>query len=539
MKIRRIQSFVLAVLMLLMALACAGCGSEAEVENIQPTTDKYRTYYQIFPYSFADSNGDGIGDIQGIIDKLDYIESLHYDGLWLTPVHQSPSYHKYDVTDYCSIDKQFGTMEDYDRLVEECHNRGMTILIDLVYNHTALDNPWFEACAQAHLRGKTDNPYYNYYNFEQIQSENDIKGGWTRYQNSNWAYECQFYSGMPDLNLQNVLDEPDGYLATELANIMKFWLVDHHVDGFRLDAVTFYFSGMQDENQAFLTWLNATAKSFKPDCYIVGEGSWENPSENQRYQESGIDSFFEFQHGKNANGTLSYSVRMEKAAYLTLIDENDVEMAGPGIPAVFIANHDTARAYGISMAAVQPDNLKEMYGLLAMSYGATFGYYGDEVGMSVVAAENSVNSYIDEDRRQPMPWGDSYQCKPVAHSSNAADSEKYPFGTVADQLKDKNSLLNYVRRANAIRRAFPQIARFPAQQVFVNDERDLCVVSKGEGQDTIYIVWNASQSQSRSFDTSSLGKVTLAATLSIDGIPKLSGNTLTVPAKSFAILIGE
>ena len=536
---RRIQSFILAVLMLLMALVCAGCGSEAEVETIQPTTDKYRTYYQIFPYSFADSNGDGIGDIQGIIDKLDYIESLHYDGLWLTPVHQSPSYHKYDVTDYRSIDKQFGTMEDYDRLVAECHKRGMTILIDLVYNHTALDNPWFEACAQAHLRGKTDNPYYNYYNFEQIQSENDIKGGWTRYQNSNWAYECQFYSGMPDLNLQNVLDEPDGYLATELADIMKFWLVDHHVDGFRLDAVTFYFSGMQDENQAFLTWLNATAKSLKPDCYIVGEGSWENPSENQRYQESGIDSFFAFQHGKNANGTLSYSVRMEKAAYLALIDENDVEMAGPGIPAVFIANHDTARAYGISMAAVQPDNLKEMYGLLAMSYGATFGYYGDEVGMSVVAAENSVNSYIDEDRRQPMPWGDSYQCKPVAHSSNAADSEKYPFGTVADQLKDKNSLLNYVRRANAIRRAFPQIARFPAQQVFVNDERDLCVVSKGEGQDTIYIVWNASQSQSRSFDTSSLGKVTLAATLSIDGIPKLSGNTLTVPAKSFAILIGE
>ena len=105
---RRIQSFILAVLMLLMALVCAGCGSEAEVETIQPTTDKYRTYYQIFPYSFADSNGGGIGDIQGIIDKLDYIESLHYDGLWLTPVHQSPSYHKYDVTDYRSIDKQFG-----------------------------------------------------------------------------------------------------------------------------------------------------------------------------------------------------------------------------------------------------------------------------------------------------------------------------------------------------------------------------------------------------------------------------------------------
>lgn len=530
----------LTLLLLAAALTLSGCRSaEAELSNIQPTSDKFRTYYQIFPYSFADSNSDGIGDIQGIIDKLDYIEGLHYDGLWLTPVHKSPSYHKYDVTDYCSIDPEFGTMEDYDRLVSECHRRGMTILVDLVYNHTALDNPWFEKCAHARMRGNTDDPYYNYYNFEEIRSENDIKGGWSRYQNTNWAYECQFYSGMPDLNLQNVIDEPEGYLAAELAEIMRFWLVDHDVDGFRLDAVTFYFSGMQEENLAFLTWLNDTAKAFKSDCYIVGEGSWENPSENQRYQESGIDSFFAFQHGKNANGTLSYAVRMEKAAYLGLIDQNDVEIAGPGIPAVFIANHDTARAYGISMAAIDPDNLKEMYGLLAMSYGATFGYYGDEVGMSVVAAGNSEKSYIDEDRRQPMPWGDSYQCKPVAHSTNAADGEKYPLGTVADQLKDDGSLLKYVARANAIRRSFPQIARYPAQTVYVNDYRDLCVVSKGEGQEKIYIVWNASSTASRTFNTSELGKVTLAATLSTGEAPKYSGETLTIPAKSFAILIVE
>ncbi len=539
MRTKRIRCLVLSAIFLLTALSSFGCASEKEAENIQPTTDKYRTYYQISPYAFADSNGDGIGDIVGIIDKLDYVESLHYDGLWLTPVHLSPTYHKYDVTDFRSIDPQFGTMEDYDRLVEECHKRGMTILIDLVYNHTAIDNPWFEACARAHLKGDTSDRYYNYYNFEPIQSENDIKGGWARYQNYNWAYECQFYSGMPDLNLQNVLDEPNGYLASELADIMRFWLVDHHVDGFRLDAVTFYFSGMQEENKAFLTWLNDTAKSFKPDCYIVGEGAWENPSENQRYQESGIDSFFAFQHGRNANGNLSYAVRLEKAAYLYLIDENNVEMVGQGIPAVFIANHDTARAYGISMAAVQPDNLKEMYGLLAMSYGATFGYYGDEVGMSIVVSGNSKESYIDEDRRQPMPWGDKYQCKPVIHSTNAEDSEKYPLGNVAKQEKDPKSLLNYVRRANAIRRSFPVIARYPAKEVYVNENRDLCVVSKGEGSEKIYIVWNASMTAERTYDTAALGKLKLVATLSADKTPKMSGSVLTIPAKAFAILIED
>lgn len=534
---KQIKAVALVLLVLLSCAACAGCAAkEIEPESVPLTQDNYRTYYQIVPYSFADSNGDGIGDIQGIIDKLDYIQGLNYDGIWLTPIHQSTTYHKYDVVDYYSVDSDFGTLEDYDRLVEECHKRGMTVLLDLVFNHTSSKNAWFEQCAYAHMREKTDNPYYNFYNFEELEKQSDLKAGWEIYQ-GNLAYECQFWGEMPDLNLQNVLDEPDGALAKELTEIMRFWLIDHDVDGFRLDAVTSYFSGNEALNLQFLTWLNNTAKSIKPDCYIVGEGSWGNPAENLRYQDSGVDSFFAFQNGKDANGNLSYSVRLEKAAYLYLIDQDNAANAGSGIPAAFIANHDTARAYGISMASVQTDNLKEIYGLLAMSYGTTFSYYGDEVGMSIVAAGGSSGSYIDEDRRQPMPWGDSYQCKPVKGSTAAEDSEKYPLGTVADQLADENSVLNYVRRANAIRRAFPQIARYVAQQVYINDQRDLCVVSKGEGDEMIYIVWNASQTAERTYDTSSLGDVELAATLSADGIPKLSGSTLKIPAKSFAILV--
>lgn len=537
MEKRKCKGAVLTALLIVSCLLSVGCTSQDIVpETLEKTQDNYRTYYQIFPYSFADSNGDGIGDIQGIIDKLDYIADLNYDGIWLTPVHQSTTYHKYDVVDYYSIDEQFGTLEDYDRLVEACHERGMTVLLDLVFNHTSSQCEWFEQCAYANMRGKTDNPYYNFYNFEKVASANDLKAGWEIY-SGNWAYECQFWGEMPDLNLQNVLDEPDGQLAKELTEIMRFWLIDHKVDGFRLDAVTSYFSGNEALNLEFLTWLNTTAKSIKPDCYIVGEGSWGNPSENQRYQLSGVDSFFAFQNGYKADGNLSYSVRLEKAAYLYLIDKDNADKAGQGIPAAFIANHDTGRAYGISMEAAQAGNLKEIYGLLAMSYGATFGYYGDEVGMAVAMAGGTSGSYKDEDRRQPMPWGDSYQCRPVRGSTDADDSVKYPLGTVADQLKDENSVLNYVRRANAIRRAFPQIARCVAQEVYTNDYRDLCVVSKGEGAEKIYIVWNASRTVERTYDTSALGDVKLAATLSVDGIPKLSGSTLTVPTQSFAILV--
>ncbi len=525
------------LLLLVFAFAFVGC-EEKPLDNLPKTEDKMRTYYQIFPYSFADSNGDGIGDINGIIAKLDYIESLGYDGLWLTPVHQSTTYHKYDVVDYYSIDKQFGTIEDYDRLVDECHKRGMTILLDLVINHTSSEHEWFELSAHAFMRNLTDSEYYGFYNFRRVSSTESVPGGWEKY-SSGIYYECPFWGGMPDLNLQNVLDNPNGKLAQELTKILRYWLIDRNVDGFRLDAVTSYFSGNPTKNTEFLTWLNSTAKSIKSDCYIVGEGSWGSAGENKTYQSSGIDSFFAFQHGYNANGNLSFAVRKGVAAYLEDIDKFNLTYSDGGIPATFIANHDVSRAYGIAMASVYPNNIKVINGLMAMLYGTTYSYYGDEVGMAVLTSGGE-NSYKDEDKRQPMPWGDEYQCKPVNGSTAGTDEQKYPFGTVADQLEDKNSLLNYVARANAIRRSYPVIARYVAEQVYASRSEDLCIVSKGEGENKIFIVWNANTLSQHQIDLSEiLGvKVKLGATLSVDinKTPKLSNNTLTLPAQSFAIL---
>ncbi len=528
-KIIKICSLALA-LTVLCSLFCA-CGGEKEVKNIPETTDNYRTFYQIFPYSFADSNGDGIGDIQGIIDKLDYIDGMHFDGIWLTPVHQSPSYHKYDVVDYKSIDIKFGTLEDYDRLVEECHNRGMTILLDLVFNHTALDNEWFEMSYGAHVRNRKDNRYYNYYNW----SDREVKPNvWHEY--DGLYYEGQFWDGMPDLNLQYVLDEPEGYLAQDLKEIMRFWLIDHNVDGFRLDAVTSYFSANTDKNKEFLTWLNDTAKSIKPNCYIVGEGAWGNTQENTKYQGSGVDSFFAFEHGYAGDHSISRATRLGYGADWSDIDRATQKSVAGGIPALFVSNHDTARAYGILQGAVNVNYLKMGYGLMAMCCGCTYWYYGDEVGMAVYKRPSD-KDYIDEMKRQPMPWGDSYTCNPVRGSlPTATDSDKYPLGTVAENLKNEDSVLNYITRANALRRAFPQIARSYGEEVFW--EGSVAIVKKGSGDDVIYIAVNVSANSTETVDLAQElgGKFTLAGTLSAKDIATLKKDLLTLPSQSIAVI---
>ena len=165
----------------------------------------YGTTYEIFVYSFCDSDGDGIGDINGIRSKLDYIEDLGFDAIWLTPVHPSPTYHKYDVTDYFTIDPVFGTLEDYEALIAECHERGIKVIMDMVLNHTSTEHGWFKE-ASDYLRELPDDwepdpsycQYFDYYNFSR-----ESKEGYAPLEGTNWYYEARFWSGMPDLNLSS------------------------------------------------------------------------------------------------------------------------------------------------------------------------------------------------------------------------------------------------------------------------------------------------------------------------------------------------
>lgn len=476
-----------------------GCNADRIPEKELPIIecdDNYRTMYQIMPYSFADSNGDGVGDLQGIIDKLDYIYDLGFNGIWLTPVQQSESYHKYDIDDYLSIDSQFGTIVDYKNLVKTCHEKGMTILLDLVFNHTSDDHVWFKKSTAAAARNKYDDPYYSYYVWNHDTS---TPTGYTQI-SSNLSYESRFWSGMPDLNLQEVLDHPDGQLASDLREVMRFWLKDCDVDGFRLDAVTSYFTGNVANNTAFLTWLNKTAEEIKPDVYIVGEGSWGGYSnENATYNTSGVDGFFNFETSTAGGEIASIVNTMRPSTYAYAINKMWGLCKGTdAIPAPFIANHDNGRMVGFLSGRGAPERMKFGYALLQMLPGATYNYYGDEVGIAAIAGKDG--KIKDEDKRLPMPWGDSYTCNPIKGATDGDDSEKYPYGTVKENLKDSNSILNFVKKVNTVRNQHLEITHGDAEQIYRSIDMAVTATKRSYDGHTILVVINAHSTQSKTYN---------------------------------------
>ena len=272
--------------------------------------DNYRTYYEVFVYSFYDSDGDGVGDLPGLLEKLDYINDgdpatdadLGCTGLWLMPVCPSPTYHKYDVTDYCAIDPAYGTLDDFRALADACHARGMYLLVDLVMNHTSSSHPWFTQAAE-YLRSLEPGaepdpeacPYVDYYNFSR-----DSGSGRYALEGTDWYYEAPFWSEMPDLDLNCQA------VRAEFDAIVDFWLAQG-ADGFRLDGAKEYFSGDPDANVQTLSWFNDMVKSKRPDAYIVAE-VWTALSSYAPYYASGIDSCFNFAFA-DSQGTIANSIK--------------------------------------------------------------------------------------------------------------------------------------------------------------------------------------------------------------------------------------
>lgn len=177
----------------------SGCSPDTGQEmKAAASQDKYRNYYEIFVSSFCDSNGDGIGDIGGIISKLDYLndgdpnsgDDLGIDGIWLMPIMPSPSYHKYDVTDYYDIDPQYGTMEDFEKLIAECDKRGIDVIIDLVINHTSSEHPWFKKAKAEIAQGNLDG-YAKLYSIA-APGERDTKYGYQFITGTKYSFECNF-----------------------------------------------------------------------------------------------------------------------------------------------------------------------------------------------------------------------------------------------------------------------------------------------------------------------------------------------------------
>ena len=354
----------LALLLALCLLLLSACGERRREAEENVIDDKYRNWYEVFVYSYYDSDGDRIGDLAGLAEKLDYIASLGMNGIWLMPIMPSPSYHKYDVTDYYGIDPQYGTLEDFSALLEKAHSLGIDVIIDLVVNHTSSEHPWFLSA-----KADADSEYREYYNWSDEPRDGYAKAGGS-------YYECRFVNTMPDLNLDN----PE--VRAEIERILRFWLEDVGVDGFRLDAVTSYYTGERERNIDFLSWLGDTARAISPDCYIVGE-AWTDLYEIADYCAADIDSFFLFpvaQSGGYIEEILGPDVKEPGRSYANVTALLEQRLPEDTIPAPFLGNHDTPRAASV----LGPDTAKQKMaaGLLAMMRGGTFVYYGDEIGMT-------------------------------------------------------------------------------------------------------------------------------------------------------------
>ena len=492
--------------------------------------DNYRTFYEIFVYSFCDSDGDGIGDLQGVISKLDYLQELGITGIWFMPIHPSTSYHKYNVSDYYAIDPQYGTMEDFEALIAECEKRDIHVIIDLVVNHTGSEHLWFKE-AVSYLQSlpagaepsSEECKYLDYYFF----SKEEGKGS-CPVEGTDWFYEGMFDYTMPDINL--------GSQATreEIKNIMQFWL-DKGVAGFRLDAAKEFYSGSVSKNVEVLSWIQETATSIKPDCYLVAE-VWENFNQITAYYESGITSIFNFAFG-NADGKITKVLQgagneSVVTTYATALEKADTAYRGMNpdyIDAPFLSNHDVGRIAGF--AGRDENKMKMAAAMNLFMGGSAFIYYGEEIGMP--------GSGNDPSKRAPFYWNAARDNGTTNPPPECELPEEYELGSLEEQVNDDASLYNYYRQAIAIRNALPQIARgIPTAETALNTG---CISAyrKTWDSESCIILMNI-DSNAASVDLTDYADWTLAASLSAEGSDiTLEGTSLSLPAWGVAVLVKE
>lgn len=422
--------------------------------------DNNRVFYEIFVGSYSDSNGDGIGDIRGIINRMDYLndgdpqsgKSLGIEGIWMTPVFLSPSYHKYDVTDYYQIDPTFGTEEDLKELVTLCHERDVKLIMDLPLNHTGANNRWFRDFKNAQLAGNKADPYYDFYSW--IGMDDPVPAGrrFRKVYDARLQVEANFSDDMPELNLDNE------QVRQTLLDVAAYWM-NLGVDGFRFDAAKYIYLNDHDKNAEFWEWYIGELKKINPEVYTVAE-VWDSESTILRY--AGSVDCFRFS-ASQAEGLIASTAKGGNVNRFTADTQQYLDeihsIRQDAMNIFFIANHDTDRAAGFLTLATQ--RMQMAANLYLLSPGSPFIYYGEEIGLrgSRGAAATDAN------RRLAMRWGDGDTVQDPEGSNYASQTED----TVAGMLQNEKSLLNYYKRLLMIRKANPEIARGEYTALFFPD----------------------------------------------------------------------
>ena len=408
--------------------------SAARVADSIPAWTHGGTCYEVFLRSFYDSDGDGIGDLNGLIQKLDYINdgnpasrtTLGASCIWLTPVTASPSYHGYDVSDYYRVEPAFGTNDDFKRLVTEAHRRGIRVLVDMVLNHSSSAHPAFQAALR-----DTMSPFRSWYRFSPTPLGKGPWGAeaWHRSPVRAEYYYGAFSTGMPDLDYHTAA------VREEAKKIATFWLREMQVDGFRLDAIPYLVEDGAclmgcPGTHAFLREYAAHLRSIRPDAYTVGE-AWGNNAAVLPYYPDQLTSQFAFELSDSLLAAVGRgSAGGVLAGYLQLQDTLPAYRWSP-----FLSNHDGTRSMTVFHGDVERAKLAAT--LLLTLPGLPFVYYGEELGMT--------GSKPDPRLRTPMQWGGG----PAAGFSTGKPWERLQPDTaaanVATESADPGSLLNRYR----------------------------------------------------------------------------------------------
>jgi oligo-1,6-glucosidase len=472
------------------------CGSNNSKMPTGPTDRKWwkeAVVYQIYPRSFKDSNGDGIGDLKGIISSLDYIKALGVDVIWLNPIYSSPNDDNgYDISDYRNIMKDFGTMADFDTLLKEMHARHLRLVMDLVVNHTSDEHAWFQQS-----KSSRDNPYRNYYHWWNAErgkptprwSFFDVNSDAWKYDTATNAYYLHYFSRkQPDLNWENPK------VRGEVYQIMKFWL-DKGIDGFRMDAFQFVskdttwpvfppgyekniirYYGMGPHLHDYLQEMNKEVFG-RYDIMTVAEGAGSTLADAMSLVDPArheLNMAYHFEGMDVGNFDPNYSLPDFKKVY----SKWDSAFAEKGWVSIFLGNHDQPRMlshWGNDDPHYRDASAKMLTTFLMTMRGTPYCYYGDELGMSNIKFDKmsdyrdiaTINKYLSlrqtggdtaafiefqkrssrDNGRTPFQWDSSANAGFTTGTPWIKVNPDYPAVNAAAEEKDPNSVLNYFKKA--------------------------------------------------------------------------------------------
>ena len=439
-----------------------------------PNWLKDAVFYEIYPQTFKDTNNDGIGDINGIIEKLDYVKSLGCNAIWINPCYDSPFKDAgYDVRDYKKVAPRYGTNEDLYRLFGEAHNRGIHVLLDLVPGHTSEEHAWFLESKKAERNEYSDRYVWTNDAFQGIGGHPYIGGEAER----DGCYMLNFFKCQPALNYgflnrtedwQKAPDDPECIATREaMKDVMRFWL-DHGCDGFRVDMADSLVKE-DDENKSATgaIWKNIREMLDKdyPEAALVSE--WSNPHQALK---SGFHADFYLDHHGNGYNTLirdnetpggdhSFLKKDGNGDIFRFLDDYLPKYDGTkdyGYISFITCNHDTPRP----RRTLSYHELKIAYAMFLTLPGVPFIYYGDEIGMRYLDIPTKEGGFARTGSRTPMQWDDSKNhgfsdCNPDTLYLPQDPAEDAP--TVAAQEKDPDSLLNEVKALVTLRHKYPDL----------------------------------------------------------------------------------